>query len=186
MLLECSSKDGISITEEEIHPFLSFGKLTTLNLSSSCTEERCGVQLYDSIVSRLAMALPQLTSLMLGDIPCKTSTSDVTIKSLVALSTHCVDLDVLRLHFNANDILSRGAYANSETRKFTCKLRTLSVGSQPLPSNHDDILLVTFTILRIFPHVENITSAEGDWELVRRGVELFRKAHRIVPPSTTD
>ena len=87
--------------------FFSFRRLTTLNLGSSCTEERCGVQLNDPIISELAMALPQLTSLMLGGIPCEASTSDVTIASLVEISTHCVGLDILRLHFIANDIISR-------------------------------------------------------------------------------
>ena len=179
--LKCFSGDGIPLTKAGIRPLLSFRRLTTLNLVSSCTEERCGAQLNDSIISELVMALPQLTSLMLGGIPCEASTSDVTITSLVAISTHCVELDILRLHFDTNDIISRDTHTNSRTHKFTCKLRTLSVGAQPLSSNHDDILLVTFTILHIFPHVETILSTGGDWDQVGRGVRLFRKAPRITP-----
>jgi len=115
-----------------------------------------------------------------GNTPCKASTSDVTIASLVSLSANCVHLDFLQLHFNANNITTRHTHASSRTHKFTCKLRTLSVGSQPLPSNYDDILLVTFTILRIFPHVNTISCPEGDWEKVRRGVQLYQRAPRIV------
>ena len=181
--LKCTSENLAPLTGAGIHPLLSFGRLTTLELSASCNEGQCGILLNDSIVSELAVALPHLTSLGLGSIPCKASTSNVTIASLVTLSMNCVDLDFLRLHFNANDITTRGIHANSRTRKFTCKLRTLSVGSQPLPSNHNDILLVTFTILHIFPHVETIASGGGGWRQVREGVQLFRKVPRIIPPT---
>jgi len=183
--LKCSSGKKAPLTEAGLRSLLSFGRLTTLKLATPCIEQRCGTQLNDSIISELAMALPRLTSLTLGDIPCKASTSDVTITGLVALSTNCVDLDFLQLHFNTKDIISHGTHANSQTHKSTCKLRTLTVGSQPLPSNRNDILLVTFTILHIFPHLESISYAIGDWKQVKQGVELFRKAARIAPPPTT-
>ena len=179
--LKCRSWATVPLTEAGIRPLLSFGRLKMLDLSVSCDESECGIRLNDSIISELATALPQLTSLGLGDTPCKASTSDVTVASLVALSTNCVDLDYLRLHFDANDIVTRGTYAYSQARKFTCKLRTLSVGSQPLPSDHDDILLVTSAILHIFPHVETISSAEGDWSRVREGVEMLREVSRVGP-----
>ena len=167
-VLECSSENEVPLTEAGIRPLLSFGRLTTLKLTNSCTKERCGVQLNDSIISELARALPQLTSLVLGDIPCRSPTPGVTVASLVALSTNCVDLDFLRLHFNTNGIVSCGtAYANPQMHKFACKLRTLSVGSQPLPSEPNDILLVTFTILHIFPHVETIAHKDGEWKQVK-------------------
>jgi len=184
--LKCSSEKEAPLTEAGLRPLLSFGRLMTLELDTLCIGQRCGTQLDDSIISELAMALPRLTSLTLGGIPCKTSTSDVTVTGLVALSTNCVDLDFLQLHFNTKDIVSRGTRANSQTHRFTCKLRTLSVGAQPLPSDHDDILLVTFAILHIFPHVETISSAEGNWDRVGRGIQLFRDAPRIVPLPTTN
>jgi hypothetical protein len=186
-ILECSSENVIPLTESGIRPLLSFGRLTTLKLTNSCTKERCGVQLNDSIISELARGLPQLTSLVLGDIPCRSPTPGVTVASLVALSTNCVDLDFLRLHFNTNDIVSRGTtYANPQMHKFACKLRTLSVGSQPLPSEPNDILLATFTILYIFPHVETIAHKGGGWKQVERGVQLFRDVPRIVSLPTAN
>jgi len=184
--LKCSSGKEAPLTESGLRPFLSFGRLTTLELATPCIGQRCGTQLNDSIISELAMALPGITSLTLGGIPCRTSTSDVTVTGLVALSTNCVDLDFLQLHFNAKDIASRGTRANAQTHRFTCKLRTLSVGSQPLPSNPDDVLLVTFAILHIFPHVKAISYTGGNWYRVRRGVQLFRDAPRIIPLPTTN
>jgi hypothetical protein len=118
--LKCTCRE-ILLTEAGLRPFLSFKRLTKLVLSPSCTKRRCNSQLDDSIISELAAALPQLTYLELGDIPCETPTSDVTIASLVALSTHCVDLDFLQLHFDTNDITSRDTHTNSQTHNFTCK-----------------------------------------------------------------
>ena len=179
--LKCISEKTIPLTEAGIRPLLSFGRLTTLELVARCTEGRCGAKLDDSIITDLATALPQLTFLGLGGTPCDAFVSDVTVASLVALSTNCVDLDFLRLHFSTSDIITRGTHANSQTREFTSKLRTLSVGFQYLPSNHSDILLITFTILHIFPHVESITSARGSWDRVMEGIQMFRKAPRIIP-----
>ena len=176
--LECQG--GIPLTEAGLRPFLSFGRLTKLHLYSTRTEEQCSFQLNDSIISELAAALPRLTSLELGGYPCDAPTSDVTITSLVALSTNCVDLDYLQLHFNTNDIISRNTHASSQTHKFICKLHTLAVGSQPLPTNHDDILVVAFAILQIFPHLETI-SAASHWDQVGRAVRLFRKAQKTIP-----
>ena len=184
-LLSLDFFSGIPLTEAEIRPLLLFRRLTRLNLSPDCTGEGCNAQFDDSIISELAMALPQLTSLSLGGFPCA-ATSDVTVTSLVTLSINCVDLDFLRLHLNTTDIITRRTHTHSRTQKFTCKLRTLSVGSQPLPSGTDDILLVTFTILLIFPRLETIESSTRDrsWEQVRRGVRLFHEASTIIPLPT--
>ena len=179
--LECLPEGRIPLTEAGIRPLFLFKRLTVLDLISHCTAERCNAQLNDSIISGLAMALPQLTSLSLGGPPCDHVASNVTIASLVALSANCIDLDFLRLHFNANDIITRGTTGNPSTCIFACKLRTLSVGAQPLPSNNDDILLVTFAILHIFPHLDTISSTGGLWGRVGRGVQLFRKAPSILP-----
>ena len=184
--LKCICKDGILLTEAGLRPFISFGRLTKLHLNSPCTEERCNFQLNDSIISELAAALPRLTSVELGGTPCKVPTSDVTISSLVALSTHCIDLDSLQLHFNAKDIIYHNLSANSQTHKFSCKLRSLAGGSQPLPTNHDEILLVTFTILRIFPHLETISKSRQNWDQVRRAVLLFYMAPKTIPLLTAN
>ena len=183
--LVCCCMTKIPLTEAALRPFLSFGRLTKLELLSPCTERGCSFQLNDSIISELAAALPGLTHLALGGDPCKASTSGVTITSLVTLSTNCVDLELLRLRFDANDIISRDTYANPQTHKFTCKLRTLTVGSQPLSSNHDSILVVAFAIFHIFPHLEIISSANQGWHRVERAVQMFRKALRTIPPPTT-
>ena len=49
----------------------------------------------------------QVAAAHISDAWCETSTSDVTIPSLVEISTHCVGLDILRSHSNTNDIISR-------------------------------------------------------------------------------
>jgi hypothetical protein len=181
--LKCCWEDMTTITEAGLRPLLSFERLTTLILSSVYT---CIVQLDDSFICRLAMALPRLETLMLGDSLCDAvDTRNVTIEGLVALATNCVDLNFLQLPFDATDIPSRDTHANSQTRKSSCKLRTLSVGENSLlPSGHDDVSLVAFVLLRIFPHVEKIIGAEREWREVKRVVKLLRKASTIILPFT--
>ena len=176
---QCSWEDAITITEVELHPLLSFERLTTLVLRS-CSQE-CTVQLDDPFVCRLAKALPRLETLRLGDAP-PNAVTNVTVESLVALSTNCVDLDFLRIHFDATAIPSRSTYENSQMRKSSCKLRTLSVGSQPPPSGDDDILQFAFAIAHIFPHVEDIWGCEEGWRKVNQHLELFREESTIIPP----
>jgi len=59
--------------------------------------------------------------------------------------------------FNAKAITYHDTDTNSRTHKFTCKLRSLVVGFQPLPSDLDDILLVAFTI----PHIWRLFQTHG-------------------------
>jgi len=178
--LKCSPENKIPLTSADIRPLLYFRRLTILELNATCSDGQCASKLDDLIIPELAMALPHLTSLILGDTPCKASTSDPTFTSLVALSTNCVNLDYLRLHFNTSDLASRDTHTNTRTRASKCKLRTLCVGSQPLPSDPNDILLVTFAIIYMFPHLETIVTDGGGWEQVERNVELSRKASGIV------
>ena len=175
----CSWEDAITITEVELYPLLSFERLTALVLHSRSQE--CTVQLDDPFVCRLAKALPRLEILRLGDAP-PNAVTNVTVESLVALSMNCVDLDFLRIHFDVTSIPSRSTYENSQMRKSSCKLRTLSVGSQPPPSSDDDILRLAFAIAHIFPHVEDIRRYGEGWRKVNQHLELFREEFTIIPP----
>ena len=177
--VECRYMEAIPLAEAELRPFLSFKGLTKLKLPSSCGRKRCTFRLDDATIFELAVALPRLKSLGLGSTPCDAPPSGVTIRSLVTLSTNCVDLDFLRLHFDVKTITSRDTYRNFRAQKFTCKLRTLDVGLLPLPRNHDDILLVTFAILHIFPCLEAISTASQDWDQVKRVAQLW--ASKAVP-----
>ena len=169
--LQCSWEKLIPLTEEGLRSALPFDRLTTLNLLPRCIEGQCGVQLEDTVICDLSTALPKLESLKLGGAPCTIPASNVTIKSLAALSTNCVHLDFLQLHFDVNEIASRQSFADYQTQTFTSRLRTLSVGTQPLPSDPEDILLVAMTILYIFPHVK-LSHADGNWRKVRAAIEL--------------
>ena len=172
--------EATPLAEAGLRPFLSFERLTMLELPSSCEGKRCTFQLDDAIISELAVALPHLTYLCLGDMPCIAPPSGVTITSLVALSTNCVDLDFLQLHFDVKTIVSRDTYTNTETQRFTCKLHTLSVGFLPLPQNHDDALLVTFTIFHIFPYLEVIATVSQDWVQFGEAAQSFHRASKAV------
>jgi hypothetical protein len=63
---------------------------------------RCTFHLADNDINRLAMELPGLRELSLGD-PCGSNTCRTTVNSLLVLSTHCEGLRKLCIHFNTRN-----------------------------------------------------------------------------------
>ena len=81
-----------------------FSSIKTLECRTRCLfSGECASPLTDSDIERLASGLPQLVTLTLGHI-CKYSPYNLTIKSMISLSTHCLSLDSLRLSCDLTNI----------------------------------------------------------------------------------
>ena len=77
-----------------------FRSLKTLKCNNWCQGSRqCVSPLTDLDIEQLASELPQLTTLRLGH-RCGWNPHNVTIKSMISLSTHCLSLESLHLPCN--------------------------------------------------------------------------------------
>lgn len=65
---------------------------------------QCTFRLNNDDVTKLAMALPQLESLLLG-YPCSQNTCATTVACLLPISVYCVKLRELEIHFNTTNIV---------------------------------------------------------------------------------
>jgi len=100
--------------------------------------------------------MPKLEILRLGETPCSALT-DVTLKGLVALACHCVQLSELRIHLQAGKLVE--AATSTEPPRPTenaaviprtnCALTNLQVGEAPIRRRVASV--VALTLLQVFP-----------------------------------
>jgi len=149
-----------------LSPVSSFRSLVTLCVGGGyCeTEGICAFSLTDDDVENLAVALPSLVNIQLGEMCCFNS-CHTTISSLLSISIHCLGLSLLEIHFNSKTIagdiqhlLNRG----SGRDKPRCALRFLSVGGLPLRVREEDIGTVATGFADIFPRLESLSSYGHD------------------------
>ena len=146
---------------------LPFTQLTCLSVKFSCNSG-CSSTIDDDTVTDLARAMPKLNSLHIGHAPCETP-ADVTTKGLSALARHCPRLSDLCIHFrlaslDPEQIPSPIPADESGAPRIDCALRCLWVGCMPLPE--ESTLMVTLTLLRIFPQLEDLVYGDDTWEAV--------------------
>jgi len=136
----------------------------------------CTFGLTDDDVENLTVTLPSLVSLRLGKA-CGLNSCRTTISSLLSISTHCLGLSVLEIHFNtrtiAGDIrrLLNGGSGRDEPR---CALQSLLVGGLPLRVGEEAIGTVAMGFADIFPCLEGFSSVGDDWMSWKRVTSKLR------------
>ena len=148
---------------------LPFTQLTHLVIEHPCNDV-CSSTVDDEVVTNLARAMPRLETLQLGDSPCSEIITGATVKGLVALAYHCLDLSTLRIHFKVDSFRALPVDAGmapeheSTVRRRECALKELDIGYTFV--SEESALVVALTLLRIFPHVQ-CTGWGGDgWDQV--------------------
>jgi len=173
---------------------LPFAHLTVLVVESSC-DDGCFSNVDDDVITNLARTMPKLKTLQLGDIPCQSS--GVTVKGLVVLSNHCLDLSTLRVHFQVASLTAPPAIsgmasgsAPTNLQRRGCALRELDVGE--IGVSDESVLMVALTLVRIFPRIDHIEYPYGNWGKVMEAVRLSRetidhscKEHPLLRPEVT-
>ena len=155
---------------------LPLTRLQDLIMDSPC-ERGCSSTIDDDIVSDIARAMPKLQYLRLGEAPCKTP-AGVTAKGLAALAYYCLHLVTLNIHFQVatldpSVILGVAPDGEPSVPREGCALTDLDVGEISLPEG--STLAVASTLLRIFPHIRLIESANETWEEVKNTINLSRR-----------
>ena len=163
---------------------LPFTQLEYLDIDFPCVGG-CSSRVDDDIIINLSRAMPKLKVLKLGDDPCREFTTGVTAKGLVALSHHCSNLMMLRIHFQVASLsappASPGMTPNAEyTPSWPgCVLTDLMVGEIPVPE--ESVSMVALTLLHIFPWITYINSTDEGWEEVE---DLIHSSKQIVDYSS--
>ena len=127
--LKCPSSTTIDSTL--VSSIIKFQNLVTLEVQLNCFRAgTCIFHLTDDDMENLAIALPRLESLRLGQ-PCNFHTCKTTVAALMSISVHCLDLTVLEIHFSTLEIvrdlqrvLDRGAGRDDAK----CRVSDLPVG----------------------------------------------------------
>lgn len=172
------------LTPHLIAPLLKFGSLTMLSVTSPCDPTQCKSRLTNDALAQLAEALPQLVGLFLGAAPCASPTGEITLAGLRPLSTHCIHLETLQIHFSAFDIpldIPDDALTNPSDQEPPspnhCHLFQLVVGELPLSTSENSLLIVAYFLRQLFPRLSEIvpTVPDSPWEKVQEHINTFQK-----------
>ena len=140
-------------------------------MDTYCSEEEgCGFHLTDDDMGNLAATLPRLEILQIG-LPCRFDSCNTTFASLLSISTHCLGLEFLEIHFNTLTIAEDVQHllgTGSGHDKAKCELRNLTVGYIPLGVGEEGIELVVMGFKVIFPCLTDFTDYGGSWWELRR------------------
>ena len=165
-------------------PFTStiqlFRNLVSLNVRTNCHngtgEDRCTFYLNNDDVAGLATTLPQINHLSLGR-PCFKNACATTVACLLLLSTHCIKLKSLEIHFNTTNIVGDFAdmVVNSRLLEIDrlprCKLSRLDVSRTPLDLSPIGFELVATGMRGIFPDLGGIAGQEQIWHKLNERME---------------
>ena len=146
----------------------AFKNLTTLEVGRLCPPDRCSFDLTDDDLSALTKALPRLQKLLLGH-PCWLNTCQTTFRGLNTLSTNCVGLTELVVHFNTTDIvedvksLLEGEDLDVQTPRKApkCGVTSLPVFLTPLMVDKPDVDVIAKGLSFVFPKLGNIPVCPG-------------------------
>jgi len=155
---------------------LPFIQLKELVVMFSCGRG-CSSTIDDDIIIDLARAMPKLEHLRFGSLPCKTPTG-VTVKGLAALAYYCPRLSDLCVHFQVagldpSEIPQVTPGDEPTSPREDCVLTCLRVGDIYVPE--ESTLMVTLTLLRIFPRLDNIMYTDQRWEKVVHAINASKK-----------
>jgi len=158
--------------------------LTRLSVTSPCDPSQCRSRLTNGALAQLAEALPRLVELFLGAAPCGRPARETTLAGLRPLSTHCVHLETVQVHFSALDIptdIPDDALTNPSDREPLspnhCRLFKLVVGALPVSTSGNSLLIVAYFLRQLFPRLSKIVWTEPDspWENVQEHIDTFQK-----------
>ena len=181
---------GLPLDSSLISRILPFASLVDVQISIGCLFRSCISRLVDQDVERLAIALPKLEALSLGEWPCSANTCPTTIRSLLSFSVHCTNLRYLNVHFRTEnlraDILDMLGYAYSQGlhSRPKCSLKTLVTGEMHVRLSGCDPVLISMGILMIFPSLTEFVTWSPAWDRLGVLVTGLRQMERL--PALTE
>ena len=189
----CYDDPTLPIDLSMVSKFLPFTDLVELRIRMECMYGGpCISKLTDKDVERMAIALPKLEALSLGEWPCDSDSCPTTIRSLLFLSINCTKLRYLNIHFRTTvlraDMLDLLGDARSQglRSKPRCALRTLVTRNMRLVLFDYDPVLVSMGLLMIFPSLDMLITSWGTpWVLLDSMVKVMRQVE-VIPDLTEE
>lgn len=171
---------GTTVDSAFISSLCIFRRLTYVFVDGLCSkEDGCTFLLTDYDVTKLADALPDIKSLGLGS-PCIANLCHTTPLCLFILSTRCLKLKSLEIHFNTTNI-SHVLDQLFEEPKYErmrslprCPLRYLAVADTPI--SWRDIHTVAVRLSEVFHELRGLRGNRRRWIDVSRQVLKFRNS----------
>ena len=182
-ILNIKYLDDLVVDAPFIFPTKIFRNLISLNIGARCRDEdgndRCVFKLNDDGVTELAVALPQLGALFLGH-PCSKNTCATTVASLLQISTHCINLQNLTIHFNTINIVNDLKIMSQDPRFQTlrslprCTLPRLGVYLTPLALDESGLETVAQEMFDIFPYLTHFEAIADTWDKISERIIKLR------------
>lgn len=187
-LTKLCCQDGITVDSGFISSLCIFRRLTHMFVDNSCSREgRCTFLLTDDDVTKLADGLPDIKSLLLGS-PCAANCCQTTALSLFVLSTRCLKLRSLEIHFNTTNIshildrLFKEPQYGTMRSLPRCPLRYLAVADTPISLRDVDAVTVYFS--GMFHGLQGFLGRHRNWREASRKVRLLFNFRWHTAPST--
>ena len=185
------SQDEFKITPRMISCTLSFKNLTSLKVLSECSGTVCQTfDLTDVDIDLLTKAMPHLEALAIGEEPCGVP-SQITFNSLYTISSRCLRLTVLQIHFNPALFVTTvdrdsepgnvalGLPDLNSPLSDLCSITTIDVGGIPLPQESNTSYIMALGLLGVFPRLQKLEYGDEDWELVADLMGVCRRMGRF-------
>ena len=179
---------GMTVDPAFISSVCIFRRLTHVFVDGSCSKEGgCTFLLTDDDVTKLADALPDIRSLRLGS-PCLANHCHTTPFSLITLSTRCLKLQSLEIHFNTTNIthvldrLFKQPQYQTIRLLPRCPLRYLTVGDTPLSSH--DVPTVAIYFSGVFHGLQGFRGHHRRWREASRQVRTLYGFRLQIAPDT--
>jgi len=161
----------LPIDSSLVSKFLQLTDLVDVRIGTGCFFRPCVSQFTDEDVERLAIALPKLEALTLGEWPCDSNTCPTTVRSLLSLSIHCTKLRYLNIHFRTWNLwvdmldVFCDAYSQGLHLRPKSGLKMLVTREMPISidfSGHTPVF-VSVGMLMIFPSLTEFLSESSEW-----------------------
>lgn len=161
---------GLEVDGMTVEHLLPFTQLTSLDISFTCSQDKCGYKLSDKDLERLVKAMPKLVDLTLGRKLCSIPANH-SIESLMAIAKHSKHMESLHIHTNAETIIAgspfgsgypRGGPTLQDQALVGCPLRSITFGPCRIPNGEQGIREFTSILHWLFPGLRSVCSSYSD------------------------
>ena len=164
-------------------PIRMFHNLISLNVATRCrdgdVDNRCAFELNNDNVTHLTTALPQLEALFLGH-PCFMNTCATTVACLLSISTNCVKLRHLEIHFNTTNIVDdlENIFEDPRLQELRslprCTISCLKVYQIPLTLDESGLETVAHGMIDVFPSLKCFEGFIESWDELSERLAKFQ------------